>query len=206
MKVILDDTTLTDAPNTLAEAIDLAADRATSQGRVVVDVFADGRQVRPDELEDEATLAHSCDEVRLVSAEPRAFVRITLLDARDALDAARSEQQRAAQLVEQGSFEEAYKSLDGSLNLWQAARQALDQGAQLVGLDLTDVPLEHPEELAQAISRLAAALEEVRRSVTAQDWAGLGDVLNYEMDELVDRWQVLLERVADHVHAPAEGH
>ena len=74
-----------------------------------------------------------------------------------------------------------------------------------MGLDLTALPLEHPDVLPEAISRLSAALEEVRRSVTAQDWAGLSDVLLYDLDDLVGEWQKLLRDVAGHVAAlPAD--
>ncbi len=208
MKIILDDTPLADPPadtTTLAQAIAAAAERAASLDRVIVDVFADGRAVSAEELDDEATMAHPCDEVRLTTAEPRAFVRVTMQDAADALDGARASQKKAAELVEAGSTPEAYESLETSLALWQSARQSLDQGAQLIGLDLSTLPFEHPDILPEAIARLSAALEEVRRCVSAQDWAALSDVLLYDLDDLVGEWQQLLRDVAKHIAEDAKG-
>jgi hypothetical protein len=196
MKIILDDELMTESADTLAQAISLAASRAASQGRVVVDILADGQAVGGAELSDQASMARGCDEVRLTSAEPRTFVRVTLLDAAVALGQARPAQQRAAELVEAGSLAEAYQTLAAALNLWQAARQALDEGAQLVGLDLSVIPLENPDELPAAIAELSRCLEEVRRCVGAQDWAGLSDVLLYDLDRLVDTWQDVLRNVA----------
>lgn len=207
MKIILDDTPLADPPadaTTLAQAIAAAAERAASLDRVIVDVFADGRAVSADELDDEATMAHPCDEVRLTTAEPRAFVRVTMQDAADALDGARASQEKAAELVEAGSTTEAYEALETLLALWQSARQSLDQGAQLIGLDLSTLPFEHPDILPEAIARLSAALEEVRRCVGAQDWAALSDVLLYDLDDLVGEWQKLLRDVAKHITEDAK--
>ncbi|HZW10476.1 MAG TPA: hypothetical protein VFF69_11285 [Phycisphaerales bacterium] len=196
MKIILDDELMKESADTLAEAIRLGASRAASKGRVVVDILADGRAVGGPELGDSASMARGCEELRLTSAEPKAFVRVTLLDAADALGQARAAQQRAAELVEAGSLPEAYQTLAAALNLWQAARQALDEGAQLVGLDLSALPLENPDELPEAIAELSRCLEEVRRCVGAQDWAGLSDVLLYDLDRLVDTWRDVLRSVA----------
>ena len=208
MKIILDDTPLPDTPAataTLAEAIAAAAERAASLDRVIVDIFADGRAVSAEELDDEATMAHPCEEVRLTTAEPRAFVQVTMVDAAEALEGARAQQQRAAELVEAGSTAEAYEALELALALWQSARQSLDQGAQLIGLDLSTLPLAHPDILPEAIAKLSAALEEVRRSVGAQDWASLSDVLLYDLDDLVGEWQQLLRDVAGHIAQDAKG-
>lgn len=201
MRIILDDQTIDESADTLADAIRLAASRAASQGRVVVDILADGRTVGGEELGDEASMARGCDEVRLTSADPKAFVRVTLLDAADALEQARTAQRRASELIEAGSTAEAFQTIAAALGLWQAARQALDEGAQLVGLDLSALPLDDPDELPAAIAELSRCLEEVRRTVGAQDWAGLSDLLLYDLDRLVDSWRGLLRRVATIVGA-----
>src|SRR5688572_24944328 len=125
MKIILDDSLLTDSAETLAGAIRLAADRASAMGRVVVDIVADGRTLGGEHLGSAEAMGGTCEEVRLTTAEPRAFVKVTLLDAADALGQSRAEQQRAAQLIEAGAMAEAYQTLARALTLWQAARQAL---------------------------------------------------------------------------------
>lgn len=199
MKIILDEETLTDSPDTLAEAIALAAQRAAGRGRIVVDIVADGQAVAGEELDDSSSLARACDEVRMTTAEPRSFVRVTLLDASDALEQARMEQRRTAELIEAGSMVDAFQTMAGALGLWQAARQALDQGAQLLGLDLSALPLRRADDLPEAVAELSRCLEEVRRCVGAEDWAGLNDVLLYDLDALAVRWRDLLGRVAEHV-------
>jgi hypothetical protein len=205
MRIILDETTLPETPSTLAEGLAAALHRARAMDRVIVDILADGRAIGADELDDQGAMAHPCDELRLTTAEPRAFVRVTLQDAADALDGAREEQRRAAELVEAGSTTEAFRALERALGLWQAARQTLDQGSQLLGLDLSALPFDSTDELPEAIAMLSNGLEEVRRSVTAQDWSGLTDILLYDLDELVGRWQALLRAVAAHIADDAAG-
>ena len=61
------------------------------------------------------------------------------------------------------------------------------------------MPLAKPETLPEAIERLTAGLSEVRRCVQGQDWAGLSDVLLYDLDALAEQWQSLLREVAAHV-------
>lgn len=205
MKIILDQTTLPQTPATLADGLAAAVEKARSMDRVIVDIFADGRAIGAEDLDDEGAMAHGCEELRLTTAEPRAFVRVTLHDAADALDGARDEQRRAAELVEAGRTTEAFRALERALSVWQAARQTLDQGSQLLGLDLSALPFASTDELPDAIARLGAGLGEVRRCVNARDWSGLTDTLLFDLDELVGRWQSLLRVVASHLAEAAPG-
>ncbi|MDQ7013408.1 MAG: hypothetical protein Q9O74_05875 [Planctomycetota bacterium] len=196
MNIYLDDAPLTETADTLAGAIAAARDRASSLERVIVDVIADGTPLAPAQLDDDEFMGSSFEEVRLTTAEPRTFVRVTMCDAADALEYAREQQKKAAEHLEAGHVEDGYKSLEQVVGTWQAARQSLDQGAQLLGLDLSTMPLARPETLSEAIEQLTTGLAEVRRCVQGQDWAGLSDVLLYDLDELVVRWQSLLREVA----------
>lgn len=201
MQIYLDEDRLADSAETLEGAIELARQRAAGRERVIVDVVVDGRSLAPEHLDDRAVLETAFDEVRLITAEPRAFVRVTLQDAADALEAARADQKAAAEAFEAGRTADGFASIERSLAVWQAARQSLDQGAGLLGLDLTTLPAGTRGELPGAITALSGALEELRRAVQAQDWAGLSDLLLYDLDELAERWQTLLHGVAEHVAA-----
>ena len=196
MLIYLDDAPLTETAETLAEAIGTARDRAATLERVIVDIAVDGTSLGPEHLDDDRVMAGAYDEVRLTTAEPRAFVRVTLQDAAEALGHARSDQKQTAEYLEAGRTDDGFRSLERVIGTWQAARQALDQGAQLLGLDLTTMPLARPETLPEAIERLTTGLAEVRRCVQGQDWAGLSDVLLYDLDALAEEWRSLLVEVA----------
>ncbi len=196
MNIYLDDSPLTETADTLAGAIAAARDRASSLARVIVDIVADGTPLAPAQLDDDEVMGSRFEEVRLTTAEPRTFVRVTMCDAADALEHAREAQKKAAEHLEAGHAEDGYKSLEQVVGTWQAARQSLDQGAQLLGLDLSTMPLARPETLPEAIEQLTTGLAEVRRCVQGQDWAGLSDVLLYDLDELAVLWQSLLREVA----------
>ena len=199
MHIYLDDTPLTETADTLADAIATARDRAASNARVIVDIAVDGTPLGPEHLDNDEVMAGEFEEVRLTTAEPRAFVQVTMQDAAEALEHARNEQKQAAEHFEEGRSQDGFESLGRVIGVWQAARQSLDQGAQLLGLDLTSMPLAKPETLPEAIEQLTAGLSEVRRCVQGQDWAGLSDVLLYDLDALAEQWQSLLREVAAHV-------
>lgn len=199
MNIYLDDAPLAETAETLAGAISAARDSAAARDRVIVDIIADGTPLAPDQLDDEEVMGGRCEEVRLTTADPQSFVRVTMQDAADALDQAREDQKRAAEHLEAGQTEDGFAMLEHMLAIWQAVRQSLDQGAQLLGLDLTTLPLAKPDELPESIEHLSTALAEVRRCVQGQDWAGLSDLLLYDLDELAVRWQSLLREVAEHI-------
>lgn len=200
MDIYLDNDRLGDArADTLAEAIEAARARAATRERVIVDVIVDGSPLPPEGLDDAGLMGGGCSEVRLTSAEPRAFVRVTLQDAAEALRTAQEDQRQAAAGFEAGETTDAFAALERAISVWQAARQSLDQGAQLLGLDLASVPTGDAGSLPEAIGALSTGLEEVRRAVQAQDWAGLSDVLLYDFDGLAERWRTLLLATADHV-------
>lgn len=201
MKIFLDESPLDETADTLAGAIEAARTHASTDARVIVDIIADGTPLEPVHLDDAQVMASSFEEVRLTTAEPRAFVRVTMQDAADALEHARTDQKHAAELLEAGNTQEGYGSLQRAIGIWQAARQSLDQGAQLLGLDLTAMPMSRPDELPNAIDRLTGCLAEVRRGVQGQDRAGLSDLLLYDLDELAVQWQSLLRDVAAHIVA-----
>src|SRR5262245_36125225 len=123
MQVYLDDTPLNGC-DTLAQALRTASDRAQQAGRVIVEAYLDGAAISEAVLERPPEEALG-DELRLTSVEPRALVRVTLTDAADALDAARQDQMRCADLIQTGKVEESMAPLSGAIQTWQAVRDAV---------------------------------------------------------------------------------
>jgi hypothetical protein len=44
---------------------------------------------------------------------------------------------------------------------------------------------------------LAGRLEEVKRSLAAEDWSALADVLAYDLGEQAERWKLVLISLSD---------
>lgn len=210
MNVILDGQPLEfSGAQTLAGAMRAAGEAAGARGRVIVEVYVDGEAAgdavleRPPEVE-------VGGEVRMVSVEPRALVRVTLMDAADALEAARKSQRASAELIQKGSVEEALKPLAEAIRTWQTVRDALEKSAGILGITIGELGPRGAMLPAATIggagpspgfdamiTDLAVRLSEIKRSLAGQDWSALADVLEYEMGEQTDRWKSALATAAE---------
>lgn len=193
MKAYLDDQPLAIERQTLAATLAAAVAQAGSRGRIVVEATAGDSPIPDDVLESPPEDELSAD-VRFVSVEPRALVRVTLLDAADALEQAKSNQLACARLIQQGDVEQSLDPLGRAIETWRAVRDALEKSLELMGLPGEGGP--GVAELSALIQSLWSRLEEVRRSLSAQDWSALADALHYEMNEQVDQWTATLRSLA----------
>lgn len=206
MQVFLDDHEVAVAASSLAEALRAGVAAAQARGRVVVEVKADGVAVGDEQLA-QADEPSSARELRLISADPRALVRVTLLDAVDALDEAKRRQDAAAELIQTGETQGALEHLREVISLWQLVQGTLDKSAELLGLKLDTIAInvDGPDKtgrVAEEVEGLKTSLAGVKRTLSQQDWAGLSDVLAYELNTRVERWQRMLRSLADHVQPP----
>ena len=190
MNVFLDDKPLTAQP-TFAAALRTAVDEAARSGRVVVEATLDGDAIADGVLENPPEEALGT-ELRLVSVEPKVLVRATLLDAADALETVVRDQRKSAEFIHQGKVEEAMPPLSAAIQTWQVVRETVEKGAALVQVPLDSVKFRGgasgADRLLDLIATLTTGLEEVKRSLAAEDWSGLADVLAYDMCEQAEKW------------------
>lgn len=172
---------------------------------MIVEAMADGRAL------DDATLANpdkvqrQIQELRLTSIEPKELVRSTLLGAEDALEQAKADQYTAAEMIQSGQLDEAREPLAALLETWQAVREAVSRGSQVLRVDLDRVDLAKASggrlggRVADRSNELFSTLDELKSALAREDWSAVGDSLAYDFDELVNSWQVMLRSLADHV-------
>lgn len=207
MQVFLDDRPIEIERPTIAAALVAARDEAERAGRVIVEIKADGAPIDDALLDAPPDEPTGTGELRMVSAEPRSLVRVTLLEAADQLERLRAKQIGASELIQSGKTSEALGSLDEIVGTWGAVRQAVDTGATLLGFDLNALEVETGGGRVPAtgpIDALARALDELRRTLSESDWSSLGDVLAYDLNDQIDQWGALLRSFADAIGA-AEG-
>jgi hypothetical protein len=202
MRVFLDgDSLLAETPG-LAAALREGIASAERKGRIVVEASLDGHALTDEQLENPTDDPAAGGEVRLLSAEPKSLVRITLLDAADALEDAKARQTRCAGLLQEGDIEGAMQTLAEAISVWQAVRDVVSRSADLLRLPLDQIAAGtdgDPRPVAEHIASLTGNLEELKRSVNAEDWSALADVLGYDLDQQADRWGSLMRGLADHV-------
>ncbi len=203
MRAYLDDQPLAIERPTLAAALSAAVAQAGSRGRIVVEAISGGARI-PDETLQAPPEDELPGDVRFVSVEPRALVRVTLMDAADALDQAKANQLACARLIQSGEVEQSLEPLGRAIETWRAVRDALERSTETLG-DRSESAGPGPgvDELAALVQSLWTRLEEVRRSLSAQDWSALADALSYEMSDQVEQWKSTLRAMAENLRPRA---
>jgi hypothetical protein len=202
MQVLLDGTPIAVARPTLADAIATCAADAQSRGRIIVEVKADGVVLAGDKLGNFSGDPNTIRELQLLSAEPRALVRHTILEAVGALENARSDQARAAEQIQSGQTEQALGTLQTAMVTWQTVRDVVEQSAGVLGLQLDTLAVSGVEEgvtFGTATKELLGHLRQLRTALDQQDWSALSDIVGYDLDAQVGVWKGLLVGLSQHV-------
>ncbi|GJM18768.1 MAG: hypothetical protein DHS20C14_09810 [Phycisphaeraceae bacterium] len=201
MKVYLDNEPLDVPAEGVRGAIAAAKADAQGRGRIVVEVQADGAPAPAGLIEDPPEDDAGVTELRFLSASPGPFVRETLIEASGALEAAQADQTAAAERIQSGSVSDAIEPLQQVLALWSIVRDVVERSGALLGVDVGAVEAAGEDggdtiTGEACINELAERLVELKTAVASEDWAGVSDVLAYEMGGLADRWRVLLDQLA----------
>lgn len=202
MQVLLDGQRIEVKRTTLAAALEAGRTLAGERNRVVVEARVDGRELRQDEFDSAAGDLEDDSVIELISAEPIALVRLTLLELVPMLQGAAEAQQRAADHIHAGRLKEGLEALGGAFEVWNGVQRAVGDGLQLLGLELDQVEVLIDGEstpVSAFVQTLSRHLNEVKRSLQVQDYSALGDVLSYDLKDESARWQLLLEALAETV-------
>jgi hypothetical protein len=192
MRVLLDDHEIDCEPRTIARAIDVARESAAETGRIVIEILGDGRSVDQGLLENPPADTAGLAELKLVTADPGAFVAVTLSDTHQLLDEAGAAHQRAADELMAGHRDQAIAPLREALEAWAVVRDVVEKSAALLAVDprAADTP---SGPGADIIDALTARLADIKQALTRQDDAALSDILAYDMPEQVEHWHALLK-------------
>lgn len=190
MQIWIDNTQLNDATD-INEALDNARLHAESAGRLIIDILVDG-QPAPDELYGETpeTLG-PIQELRFTTADTQSMVNESIETAIDSIELLKADQVQGAQQIRSGELGDAMESLRAILEGWQAIRDMVDQVTQITDLDIQSVQVGN-EQGSEIVQSLSTALSEVRETLQSEDWSSLGDVIEYDLEELATKWSALL--------------
>lgn len=195
MRVTMDGQTITDEAAGIAQALELARQKADELGRLVIEVLADG-QPATDLLDHPPHDAAGVTELGITTAEKSLFLRETLFDARDALERTRQDQKQAADLIDAGEVAQALGSLRTIVEGWQLVRSVLDQSATLCGLGLHQLRAADTTG-DEVVKALATDLISLRDAVSREDWSALSDVLACDLDARAEQWLALIMHLSD---------
>ena len=191
MRVLLDDRPLEIDPPSIAGAIAAARSAVDAEGRIVVEILADGHSIDHTILDNPPADAAGLAELKFVTADPHAFVAVTLSDTHALLDEAAARHQEAADHLTEGNRDQAIEPLRGALESWAIVRDVIEKSSALLGIDPRAIACDDLEGSA-IIDGLTEKLTEIKTALSDQDDAALADVLAYDMPEQVERWSALV--------------
>lgn len=201
MQVLLDDQPLPIDRPTLAAALRTAQEAARLRGRIIVEAFADGTQISDELLSRPSDEPVNINKLAMRSAEPRALVSFTLIDAAEALTHVAEDHDRVGRDIQAGKTEQALGKLGESIATWQAVCDILNKGATLLHLDLDAVTLPDgdPTPLSGRFTSMLERLGSIRTALETQDFSALSDILLYDMAPLARQWSETLRLIAEMV-------
>lgn len=199
MRVYIDNTEL-EANNSIADALDAAREHAENDGRLIIDILADGQTIDDAMLDNPPSDSGGISELRLTTTDPVAFLMETFTSARESLALVREDQSTAADHLRKGDLEPAVEALNAVLTGWQAVGDVVAQSAELAAIDLNTFEFDglHAKDV---IEKLGDTLFEIRTNLTHQDWSSLGDAIEYDLDDLAKQWDALLGALAKRVQS-----
>ncbi len=196
MQVWIDETQL-DAVDSIEAALELARKHTEESGRLIIDIAADGQPIDDNLIDEPPTDTAGINELRLTTTDFAAFLTETINSAKEALDLTETDQQSTADQIRDGEYELAIETLKSVLEGWHAVRDVVSQSAALAGIDIDSLKVTNakgePISGAQCVEDLSKALAEIRNCLGKQDWASLGDAIEYDLDEQIPAWNALLD-------------
>jgi len=199
MLIWIDDTQL-DSIDNLEAAFELARKHAEDANRLIIDIQADGQPIDDRLLDEPPTNDAGIRELRLTTTDHTAFLSETIQSAKEALQLTREDQVSATDHIRGGALEPAIESLQAVLEGWHAVRDVVGQSAALAEIDVNNLVVANTtgQECIECLSKILA---DIRASLEKQDWASLGDAIEYDLEEQVINWGILLSSLHNAINS-----
>ena len=196
MTVYLDDEAIEVPPGDLDCALEAAAKKLASSGRLVVEVRLEGQELVGDDLDQRRHDPVDQSELRLYSADPRQLALTALQETLIELDTVGQAQSPGCRLTATRPREQAMHEVGAAVNTWIRLQQALSQSIELLGISLDQVSIDGVSTV-DLIGGLAEQLKQLRGLLEARDVIGIADALAYEWPQSVDQWGQLIQALID---------
>lgn len=205
-QVLLDGRTIgeeLESTATVAAAIEIARGRLAAGRSIILGVTCDGRNVGLDLLASVLPRPlHEFSRVELTSGDAGAAVIEALSETRLSILDTYALVQQAADDISTGNIARGMNGLIECVNAWSQVHEAVVSGGQLLQLDFERLVL-GGRPLLDWLGDLNRRLRDIKSAVENQDHVLLADILRYEMDETLQRWEDMLTALIEHVRGGA---
>ena len=180
---------------TVGQFIDDIRGRLRGTGRIILSIGRDGEEVANHDLSTFLTqpLTRFRDlEFRTGPAAP--LVRESLEHARKALVETYAEAKASADDLAAGDLSAAMGKLLDCVRTWAGVHEAIVMGSSLLGVEFNRLET-NGRTVSCAMAELTRRLNDLKESLESRDHVRLGDVLRFEIDDMLAEWESLLNRL-----------
>lgn len=171
--------------------------------RLVVAVAIDGQPLLGQELSDRLdSPPGEVSQVDLTSADRWQLVADGLREIAERLGKAADEQTVIADELHAGNVSAAVNRFGQFMQEWQTCQRAIAECSGLLGRDLTAVECVG-RPVREHLDGLASKLRELRDAFEARDMVLVADLIQFEMPDMCQAWQDILNELAREVAAQA---
>lgn len=200
MNIWIDDTQI-EQTDDLDTALETARLHAESQGRLIVDILVNGQPATDAFFEESMENLPPITDLHFTTADTASLVSETIDTAIESIALLKADQQAGAQQLREDDMDNAMQTLRAIMEGWQAMRDIVDQITQITDLDINALTV-NQQPATQIVEKLSKSLGDVRETLKNEDWSLLGDVIEYDLNELAEQWSSLLSAMKSQA-APA---
>ena len=183
----------------IGQALEVAKTCVQGTGRLILGLRVSEQEVEADQIADLLTAPITdFDRLDFLSGRPQEMVLEALQASRRAFEDTFAVVKEAADSLSKGGLARTMSLLADCFNIWGQTHESVCTAARLLQLDLDNLQLAG-RPVAEWLNQLSEKLRDIRSAIESRDHVLLGDILKYEVDELLAEWERTLTGLIEHV-------
>jgi len=192
------------AETTLGAALQ-AVQQYIDEDEVIADISIDGEPLTAEQLAAwKNRPVDEFSEARIEAANRNALAAKGLRILAEGLQHSKAERENIVDLIGQGQGSQAIKLLGAFLEVWLGVQNTIASAGRLLDVELDQLTLTGDPDSYRVIdyvNQLAEQFSELKIAIEAGDLVLVGDILDYEFGDITERWQDMIEKLADQIES-----
>ncbi len=183
-------------PSTLSDVLLDVTGMLGNDGRVIQSINLNGTDIAPEALTPElgATLVESIDSLSIESANMKTLIRDALLEMGEVLPELPAVCHSLSEVLQSDNPGEGFGQFNQLLDIWEVVKERQLQAVNVLALEQEAVQV-GDTTLAAHNTLLDSTLAKSRNMMETSDFAGLGDLLSYDLNEMAQAESEITEKL-----------